>query len=101
MRSFAYALLDRGAVGPVACLSAHLKINTDRTGMDIGGQENKNIYKREAVSAQILAAVRKMQFNSMFEQLPNSANFPSINSESCPMRHDLIADIPGQTAHGH
>lgn len=58
-RGFAYALLDGGKRGPVACFSLHLKSNLNRSGTDIEGQ--KNIYKREAAAAQVLAVVRKMR----------------------------------------
>ena len=58
-RGFAYALLDGGAAGPIACFSLHLKSNVNRSGSDVEGQ--KNIYKREAAAAQILAVVRKMR----------------------------------------
>ncbi len=58
-RGFAYALLDGGRRGPIACFSLHLKSNVNRSGSDIEGQ--KNIYKREASAAQVLAVVRKMR----------------------------------------
>ena len=58
-RGFAYALLDGGAEGPIACFSLHLKSNVNRSGSDLEGQ--KNIYKREASAAQVLAVVRKMR----------------------------------------
>ncbi len=58
-RGFAYALLDGGKDGPIACFSLHLKSNVNRSGSDVEGQ--KNIYKREASSAQVLAVVRKMR----------------------------------------
>ena len=58
-RGFAYALLDGGKAGPIACFSLHLKSNVNRSGSDVEGQ--KNIYKREAAAAQILAVVRKMR----------------------------------------
>ena len=58
-RGFAYALLDGGADGPIACFSLHLKSNLNQSGTDVENQ--KNIYKREAASAQILAVVRKMR----------------------------------------
>ena len=58
-RGFAYALLDGGKEGPIACFSLHLKSNLNRSGSDVEGQ--KNIYKREASAAQILAVVRKMR----------------------------------------
>jgi endonuclease/exonuclease/phosphatase family metal-dependent hydrolase len=58
-RGFAYALLDGGKEGPIACFSLHLKSNVNRSGSDIEGQ--KNIYKREASAAQVLAVVRKMR----------------------------------------
>ena len=58
-RGFAYALLDGGKEGPIACFSLHLKSNVNRSGSDVEGQ--KNIYKREASSAQVLAVVRKMR----------------------------------------
>ena len=58
-RGFAYALLDGGRRGPIACFSLHLKSNLNRSGTDIEGQ--KNIYKREAAAAQVLAVVRKMR----------------------------------------
>ena len=58
-RGFAYALLDGGKRGPIACFSLHLKSNLNRSGTDIEGQ--KNIYKREAAAAQVLAVVRKMR----------------------------------------
>ena len=55
-RGFAYALLDGGKRGPIACFSLHLKSNLNRSGTDI--EDQKNIYKREAAAAQILAVVR-------------------------------------------
>ncbi len=58
-RGFAYALLDGGEAGPIACFSLHLKSNLNRSGTDIEGQ--KNIYKREAAAAQVLLVVRKMR----------------------------------------
>ncbi len=58
-RGFAYALLDGGKAGPIACFSLHLKSNMNRSGSDVEGQ--KNIYKREAAAAQVLAVVRKMR----------------------------------------
>ena len=58
-RGFAYALLDGGDEGPIACFSLHLKSNLNRSGTEMENQ--KNIYKREAASAQILALVRKMR----------------------------------------
>ncbi len=58
-RGFAYALLDGGKEGPIACFSLHLKSNLNRSGSDVEGQ--RNIYKREASAAQILAVVRKMR----------------------------------------
>lgn len=58
-RGFAYALLDGGENGPIACFSLHLKSNLNRSGTDVEAQ--KNIYKREAAAAQILAVVRKMR----------------------------------------
>lgn len=66
-RGFAYALFDGGADGPIVCFSVHLKSNMNRTGTDIENQ--KNIYKREAASAQILAAVRKMRGKLPNDQL--------------------------------
>lgn len=57
-RGFAYALLDGGEEGPVACFSLHLKSNVNRSGSDVENQ--KNIYKREAAAAQVLAVVKKM-----------------------------------------
>lgn len=57
-RGFAYALLDGGEQGPIACFSLHLKSNLNPSGSELENQ--KNIYKREAASAQILAVVRKM-----------------------------------------
>ena len=58
-RGFAYAVLDGGKAGPIACFSLHLKSNVNRGGTDVENQ--KNIYKREAASAQILAVVKKMR----------------------------------------
>ncbi len=58
-RGFAYALLDGGEDGPIACFSLHLKSNLNPSGTDVEAQ--KNIYKREAAAAQILAVVRKMR----------------------------------------
>ena len=58
-RGFAYALLDGGKDGPIACFSLHLKSNLNLSGSDVEAQ--KNIYKREAAAAQILAVVRKMR----------------------------------------
>ena len=58
-RGFAYALLDGGEAGPIACFSLHLKSNLNRSGTDVEGQ--KNIYKREAAAAQVLSVVRKMR----------------------------------------
>lgn len=58
-RGFAYALLDGGAGGPIACFSLHLKSNVNRSGSEV--EDQKNIYKREAASAQVLAVVKKMR----------------------------------------
>ena len=58
-RGFAYALLDGGEAGPIACFSLHLKSNLNRSGSDVEGQ--RNIYKREAAAAQVLSVVRKMR----------------------------------------
>ena len=58
-RGFAYALLDGGRQGPIACFSLHLKSNLNRSGTDV--EDQKNIYKREAAAAQVLAVVRKMR----------------------------------------
>ena len=58
-RGFAYALLDGGTRGPIACFSLHLKSNLNRSGTDV--EDQKNIYKREAAAAQVLAVVRKMR----------------------------------------
>lgn len=58
-RGFAYVLLDGGEQGPIACFSLHLKSNLNQSGSELENQ--KNIYKREAASAQILAVVRKMR----------------------------------------
>lgn len=58
-RGFAYALLDGGEDGPIACFSLHLKSNLNQSGTEVENQ--KNIYKREAASAQILAVVKKMR----------------------------------------
>ena len=58
-RGFAYALLDGGKKGPIACFSLHLKSNVNRSGSDV--ERQKNIYKREAAAAQVLAVVRKMR----------------------------------------
>lgn len=58
-RGFVYALLDGGDDGPIACFSLHLKSNLNLSGSDVEAQ--KNIYKREAAAAQILAVVRKMR----------------------------------------
>ena len=58
-RGFAYALLDGGDCGPIACFSLHLKSNLNQDGSEFENQ--KNIYKREAAAAQVLAMVRKMQ----------------------------------------
>lgn len=58
-RGFAYALLDGGDDGPIACFSLHLKSNLNLSGSDVESQ--KNIYKREAAAAQVLAVVRKMR----------------------------------------
>ena len=58
-RGFAYALLDGGEDGLIACFSLHLKSNLNRSVTDVEAQ--KNIYKREAAAAQILAVVRKMR----------------------------------------
>lgn len=63
-RGFAYALLDGGSGGPIACFSLHLKSNLNESGTEVESQ--KNIYKREAASAQILAVVKKMK-----EAIPN------------------------------
>lgn len=57
-RGFAYALLDGGTNGPIACFSLHLKSNLNWSGSMV--EKQKNIYKREAASSQILAVVRKM-----------------------------------------
>lgn len=58
-RGFAYALLDGGEAGPIACFSLHLKSNLNQGGSDF--EDQKNIYKREAAAAQILAIVRKLR----------------------------------------
>lgn len=58
-RGFAYAVLDGGEAGPIACFSLHLKSNVNRGGTEVENQ--KNIYKREAASAQVLAVVKKMR----------------------------------------
>lgn len=58
-RGFAYAVLDAGDQGLIACFSVHLKSNLNRSGSDVENQ--KNIYKRESASAQILAGIRKMK----------------------------------------
>ena len=58
-RGFAYALLDGGDDGPIACFSLHLKSNLNLSGSEVESQ--KNMYKREAAAAQILAVVRKMR----------------------------------------
>ena len=58
-RGFAYALLDGGEAGPIACFSLHLKSNLNRSGSDVEGQ--RNIYKREAAAARVLSVVRKMR----------------------------------------
>lgn len=58
-RGFAFALLDGGAEGHIACFSVHLKSNVNRTGSVQESQ--KNIYKREAAAGQILAAVRELR----------------------------------------
>lgn len=56
-RGFAYALLDCGADGRILCFSLHLKSNRNDAGTLLGAQ--KNIYKREAAAAQVLALVRQ------------------------------------------
>lgn len=56
-RGFAYALLDAGADGKLLCFSLHLKSNRNDAGTLLGAQ--KNIYKREAAAAQVLALVRE------------------------------------------
>lgn len=58
-RGFAYALLDGGEKGPIACFSLHLKSNLNQSGTAMEAQ--KNIYKREAAAAQILAVVRRLR----------------------------------------
>ena len=58
-RGFAYALLDGGDEGPIACFSLHLKSNLNLSGSEVESQ--KNMYKREAAAAQILSVVRKMR----------------------------------------
>ena len=62
-RGFAYALLDGGPHGPIACFSLHLKSNLNASGTEI--EHQKNIYKREAAAGQVLAVVKRMQ-----ERLP-------------------------------
>lgn len=57
-RGFAYALLDGGEDGLIACFCLHLKSNLNQSGTELENQ--KNIYKREAASAQVLAVVKKM-----------------------------------------
>lgn len=56
-RGFAYALLDAGPDGKILCFSLHLKSNRNDAGTVLGAQ--KNIYKREAAAAQVLALVRE------------------------------------------
>ena len=63
-RGFAYALLDGGTAGPIVCFNLHLKSNLNQSGAEVENQ--KNIYKREAASAQILAVIKKMR-----EAFPN------------------------------
>lgn len=58
-RGFVYALLDGGADGPILCFCLHLKSNWLSTEGVYATQ--KNIYKREAAAAQILAVVRTMR----------------------------------------
>ena len=58
-RGFAYALLDGGEAGPIACFSLHLKSNMNQSGSEVENQ--KNIYKREAAAAQVLAVARKLR----------------------------------------
>lgn len=58
-RGFAFALLDAGEAGAIACFSIHLKSNVNRTGSLQEAQ--KNIYKREAAAGQILAAVKELR----------------------------------------
>jgi len=58
-RGFAYALLDGGERGPIACFSLHLKSNVNWSGSELENQ--KNIYKREVAAAQVLAVVRKLR----------------------------------------
>lgn len=58
-RGFAFALLDAGEAGTIACFSIHLKSNVNRSGSLQESQEN--IYKREAAAGQILAAVKELR----------------------------------------
>ena len=58
-RGFAFALLDCGEKGAIACFSIHLKSNVNRSGSV--QETQKNIYKREAAAGQILAAVRELR----------------------------------------
>ncbi|MBO7685282.1 MAG: endonuclease/exonuclease/phosphatase family protein [Kiritimatiellae bacterium] len=57
-RGFAYALLDAGANTRIACFSIHLKSNFTRADSEFENQ--KNIFKREAAAAQILAVVKRL-----------------------------------------
>jgi len=58
-RGFAFALLDGGEVGPIACFSVHLKSNVNRSGSV--QETQRNIYKREAAAGQILSAVKELR----------------------------------------
>jgi endonuclease/exonuclease/phosphatase family metal-dependent hydrolase len=58
-RGYAYAVLDDGAGGLVACFSLHLKSNLNLSGSLYGQQ--RNIYLREMASTQILAKIRSLR----------------------------------------
>ncbi len=81
-RGFAYALLDGGKEGPIACFSLHLKSNMNRSGTDV--EDQKNIYKREAAAAQILAVVRKMRDWFQADRQPQDlSRKPCLGPQSC------------------
>ena len=81
-RGFAYALLDGGQEGPIACFSLHLKSNMNRSGTDV--EDQKNIYKREAAAAQILAVVRKMRDWFQADRQPQDlSRKPCLGPQSC------------------
>ena len=58
-RGFAYAVLDLGRHGKLACFSIHLKSNLNFSGTEYEAQEN--IYKREISAGQVLAKFRDIR----------------------------------------